>query len=43
VSNILGRRLISASAVLALVLALIFGGTLLAIRDLRAAGRQERH
>ena len=41
-SDSLARRLISASAVLALALALIFGGMLLAIRDLRGAGREQR-
>ncbi|MDP9256233.1 MAG: CHASE3 domain-containing protein, partial [Actinomycetota bacterium] len=42
-SDTLGRRLISASAVLTLLVALIFGAMLLAIRDVRDAGRQERH
>jgi signal transduction histidine kinase/CheY-like chemotaxis protein/CHASE3 domain sensor protein len=42
VSDTLGRRLISASAVLTLLVALIFGAMLFAIRDLRDAGRQER-
>ena len=42
-TDVLGRRLISASAVLTLLVALIFGGMLVAIGDLRDAGRQERH
>ena len=42
-SDTLGRRLISASAVLTLLVVLIFAGMLYAISDLRNAGRQERH
>ena len=42
-SDTLGRRLINASAVLTLLVVLIFAGMLYAISDLRNAGRQERH
>ena len=42
-SDALGKRLINASAVLTLLVALIFGAMLYAIGDLRDAGRQERH
>ena len=42
-SDTLGRRLISASALLTMLVVLIFAGMVYAIGDLRNAGRQERH